>query len=113
MYTSNNKFDAKGKKAKKIKKCLNVMSKALENSPPEMDIKWGFVDLYLLISFLMENYVIAGREADIADFFVGFETDRRAVDDPADLILSGNPYDKDLSDYIAAFVTGGGSEEER
>jgi hypothetical protein len=33
--------------------------------PPEMDIKWGFVDLYLAISRMDELYAITDKEPEM------------------------------------------------
>ena len=75
-----------------------------------MGIKWGFVDLYLLISKMDESYVIRRREVDFADFYVAFEKERREVmPDHSDLLSPGrNSWDRDLYDYIEAFIRSGG-----
>lgn len=109
VYTKNDTFDVDGPQAKRVKRILNILADVLSANPPEMNIKWGFVDLYLAVSVLDREYVIKGREEDILRFFQGFETDRRAVDDPADLIESKDPYDRDMYDYIQAFQTGAGT----
>lgn len=103
MYEKEKNFDVNCGKAKKVKKVLNFMAKVLEDSPPEMDIKWGFVDLYLLISRLMDVYSISERHIDFHDFYVGFEQQRRVVNDPADLLSNPSPTERDLYDYIIAF----------
>jgi 5-methylcytosine-specific restriction endonuclease McrA len=105
MYERNQHFSITSKQAKKVQKVLNIMAKVLKDKPPEMNIKWGFVDLYCAISKLSEEFVLTNRELEIAEFFVSFETDRRKkTKDPAALI-SGNytEWDRDLYDYIQAF----------
>ena len=110
MYSDNKDFGSSGPIAKKVKRHLAYMAKVLKNRPPEMGIKWGFVDLYLLISKMDESYVIRRREEDFADFYVAFEKERREVmPDHSDLLSpSRNSWDRDLYDYIEAFIRSGG-----
>ena len=112
MYEMYEEFNTDGSIAKKIRHNLNYLARVVKNKPPEMDIKWGFVDLYLLISKFDELYVIKDREDDFADFYVAFETDRRAAkSDPSDLLSSNkDSWDRDLYDYIEAFVRSGGTK---
>jgi len=108
MYEDNKKFDQNGVVAKKVKRVFNYMAKVLDDQPPEMNIKWGFVDLYLLISSMMDEYVLDKKHDEFAQFFVGFERERRDVDDPADLLDDTHDlWDKELYDYIQAFTTSG------
>ena len=112
MYENNQSFNSNGPIAGKVKRHLNYMMRVLKDRPPEMKIKWGFVDLYLLISKMSESYVIQGRENDFTDFYVAFEIGRLAIDDPRDLLSSDkNFWDKDLYDYIQAFKSQGGTRE--
>ena len=112
MYKEKQEFDSNGKFAKKVKRNLKYMEKVLKSRPPEMSIKWGFVDLYFLISQMDELYIIKDREADFTDFYVAFERDRlEAGTDPSELLTSGEDcWDKDLYDYIEAFVREGGTK---
>ena len=108
LYEDNRDFASESKVGKKVKKVLSFMAKALSDSPPEMRIKWGFVDLYILVSGLIDDYVLNGKEVEFGQFFVGFERERSDVDDPADLISDGSDYwDRDLYNYIQAFQTSG------
>lgn len=104
MYENNQSFNMSGPIATKIKKVLNYMDIVLKEKPPEMNIKWGFVDLYLLISALINEYDISSRHKDFHDFYISFEKERREVSDPADLI-SGHtsPEQRDLFNYISSF----------
>lgn len=113
MYSDNKSFDLEGKKAGEIKSVLNYMARVLKEQPPEMDIKWGFVDLFLLIWKLRKNYVVKNRETDFLEFFKGFETARRSVDDPSELISdpSSSSWDRDLYDYIESFQRRGSTRE--
>ena len=113
MYEQEQRFNVNGAKAKRIKKILNYMKGVLSTSPPEMKIKWGFVDLYLLISKLDSEYIIGSREEDFLDFFVSFENERQSNEDPADLLIGDpvDPWNQDLFNYIQAFQQSGGRRE--
>ena len=112
MYKEKQDFNMGGSIARKVKRTLNYMARVLEDRRLAMNIKWGFVDLYLLISKMDESYVINEREADFANFYIKFETERRGVSDPRDLISSDKDLWKiDLYDYIQVFKNQGGAEE--
>ena len=114
MYDHNNEtFDANGNVAKKVKRNLNYMAQVLENRPPEMSIKWGFVDLYLLISKMYGSYVIRGRETDFTNFYIAFEKARQEVRSDHSQLLAQNRdcWDKELYNYIEAFNRSGGTKE--
>ena len=96
--------------ARNVKRYLAYMERVLKDPPPEMDIKWGFVDLYLLISEMDKSYVIQDREIDFANFYIAFEVDRRNISDPRELIAQNrSDWDRDLYDYIQAFKSQGGT----
>ena len=111
MYQDNQKFNTNGSVARKVRQRMRYLERVLKNRPPEMDIKWGFVDLYLLIMRIDESYVIRDREDDFADFYIAFEGERRqAMPDYGALRSSGkSPWDKDLYHYIEAFIRSGGT----
>jgi hypothetical protein len=108
MYEDNKNFDKNSKHAKNIKKILDFISEAFMVKTQELGIKWGFVDFYLLISLLMKVYILKDKEQNFASFYVGFEGDRRSVEDAAELIDSGDSWSKDLYKYIDAFNKSGG-----
>ncbi len=108
MYEDYKVFDKKSKHAKNIKKALTFISDAFEVQTPELGIKWGFVDFYLLISILMKTYIIKDKEQGFASFYLGFESDRREVEDAAELINAGDDWSNDLYKYIDAFNKSGG-----
>ena len=112
MYQDNQEFDINGPVAKKVGRRMRYLEKILKDRPPEMDIKWGFVDLYLLSMKMDELYVIRGREDNFADFYVSFEGERRKVmPDYSALLSSGSTWDEDLYRYIEAFVRSGGTRQ--
>ncbi|MDK2584447.1 DUF262 domain-containing protein [Romboutsia sedimentorum] len=106
MYEKNEKLDANAsKKINKVKKVLNYMNKIFASPTPELKIKWGFVDLYLLISKLIDEYDISNRHIDFFDFYISFELERRKALSDTSALLTSNPSDwgKDLYNYIEAF----------
>ena len=107
FYQNQKAFDSNSSKARKIIKVLKYLDKSFIENTPELKIKWGFVDLYLLTSYLLDNYVMSKRNIDLYEFYIGFESERLAVSDPADLLESGDGWNKDLYDYINAFQRDG------
>lgn len=75
MYMDNQDFDVNGDVAKKAKRVLNTLFVMFPTKTPELK-RYNVVSLYGLILDLMENYAIKGREKEIADWFIGFETMR-------------------------------------
>ena len=87
MYEIEKRFNPEGAIAKKIGRVLNYLQRALTPETPEMNIKWGFVDLYWLISRLDEEYVLGDREQDFQNFYRTFEGRRSGVDDIEELVV--------------------------
>jgi len=108
MYETSQHFEMDGAKARKIRRTLVYMDKIFDEICPELAIKWGFVDLYYLVSRCIDQYSINQRHKDFFDFYIGFEKARNSVSDPSDLLVSGHtPLQKDLYDYIMAFKSEG------
>ena len=107
MYENERNFNSEGAVAKKIGRLLNYLQRVLTLETPEMDIKWGFVDLYWLISTLDEEYVLKNREQDFQNFYQTFEGRRRGVDDIEELVQSNDHLDRKLFKYIEAFQRSG------
>ena len=113
MYEGEQEFNHNGTTANKIKRYLHYMARVLEpeESTPEMDIKWGFVDLYLLISKMDESYAISRREQDFKNFYIAFERERREnMNDYGALRTSENHWNRDLYDYVESFIRSGGTK---
>jgi hypothetical protein len=109
MYKEKKIFDKTSSDAKKISRILNYMDRVLTTKPPEMDIKWGFVDLYWAISTLDEEYVLRGSENDVCNAYISFEMRRRKYREDSSVLLghSATEQDRDLYDYIEAFKKDG------
>jgi Protein of unknown function DUF262/HNH endonuclease len=79
MYEKNEDFDSNGAKAKKSRKVLDVLYSAFPSKTPELE-RFNLVSLYSVASQLLENYVIKDRVAELADWFLKFESYRREQD---------------------------------
>lgn len=107
MYESQKDFDPNCEVAKRVLNVLNFMAGVLGERPPEMRIKWGFVDLYLLISQLMHrsDFDVVGEEESFLLMFQAFEQERTSIEDPADLLgADRTEADLDMFRYIEAFT---------
>ena len=110
MYKTQQNFKPSGPIATKINRILNYMERVLDSETPEMDIKWGFVDLYWLISTLDAEYVLKDREQNFQSFYRTFEKQRRDVDDIEELVQSKEYLDNHLFDYIQAYQRAGATK---
>jgi Protein of unknown function DUF262/HNH endonuclease len=77
MYEENTNFDASSPKARKIKRVLDFLLTAFPSKTPELE-RYSVVSLYALVSQVIERYVISDRQAEIARWFLDFETFRRS-----------------------------------
>lgn len=75
MYSENINFDSDSQVAKKIKKVLDYLYKMFPTKTPELE-RFNVVSLYILISSLLDKYVVTDRYKEIADWFIEFETYR-------------------------------------
>jgi hypothetical protein len=76
MYEENSVFDDKSAKAKKVKRVLDYLYLLFPDKTPELE-RYNVISLYIIISALMEKYVIKNREEEIRDWFLEFEQYRR------------------------------------
>ena len=76
MYTSYKDFDSNSQTAKKIKRVLDYLFKMFPSRTPELE-RFNVISLYILISSLMDKYVILKRYEEVAKWFIDFETYRR------------------------------------
>lgn len=107
MYEKHADFDDDGPEAQRVISALDYMARILHSKPQTMNIKWGFVDMYLAVSRLMHRSPVnlEEQEKSFLLMFESFERRRRAVEDPAELLDDGAPPDgRLLFNYIDAFV---------
>ena len=115
MYEFHLNFEVDGHEARKINQQLNYLSKVLAPKPPEMKIKWGFVDLYWLISRMSQKYVIKNREEDFLKFYIDFEKNR-TLNSMAELLEKiedgrATSWESDLYQYGLAFQREGNKRD--
>lgn len=97
---------------KKVTQVLNYMSRIMKHDVAFMNVKWGFVDLYWLVSTLIDKYDLRGLESEFASFYTGFEGDRRkAIKTDPKALASGDYWEKRMFDYIEAFSQQGALKE--
>ncbi len=112
MYKNYSDFDVNGLKARKVKSVLNFMNRMFPDNveSPFLNIKWGFVDVYYLVSCLKDKYNIGRKYTWVYDFYKDFELRRREVNNlgiETQLIQENSSYDdKLLYEYIQKFRVG-------
>src|ERR1700676_1159480 len=79
MYEENKDFDPNGTKARKCRKVLDFLYAAFPSKTPELE-RFNLLSLYSIASQLLENYVIRDRAAELANWFLKFESYRREQD---------------------------------
>ena len=77
MYRDQAEFEAAGPKAKKIRRVLDYLLRMFPEKTPELE-RFNVISLYVMVSQLLERYVVPDRGAEIASWFLDFETHRRA-----------------------------------
>jgi hypothetical protein len=80
MYSDNLDFDYETPKARKIKRVLDFLNNAFQDKTPELK-KHNAISLYLLVSELMEKYVISSKEEDLFNCFIRTRRSTRSRDD--------------------------------
>jgi len=76
MYVREKNFDSSSAKARKIKRVLDYLLVAFPNKTPELE-RYSVISLYVLVSHLLERYVVQNKHQQLAAWFVAFEAYRR------------------------------------
>lgn len=82
MYESYKDFNPSSSEAKSIYRILDYLNRMFPAKSPELK-RYSVISLFILIMDLMPNYDIRDREADIAKWYIEFET-ARAEDEQKD-----------------------------
>jgi hypothetical protein len=86
MYERHADFDSSSAKARKIRRVLEYLARVFTEKTPELE-RFNVISLYTLVSHCLESYVIQGRQDSLREWFLAFETDRRAKEElPADQV---------------------------
>ncbi|OQB81212.1 MAG: hypothetical protein BWX88_04346 [Planctomycetes bacterium ADurb.Bin126] len=91
---------------RRVSEVLTYMHAVQQAQPAWIDRKWGFVDLYLLIS-LTPSRLLPDPDV-LAASYRRFEEVRRAHVQRPEALLEGRNKDKQLFQYIKSFQLGGG-----
>ncbi len=91
MYEDHKSFDSSGVKAKKVKRVLDYLGRAFPEKTPELE-RYSVVSLYAVVSYLLELFVVNDREIELANWFIDFETHRRAQDHVSEDDPNIDPY---------------------
>ena len=97
---------------REITAIMNQLYKAFGGvDTPELDVKWGFVDLLFMLFEMRKYYVITEDVLQaVAQFYKDFELERRGINDPQILLLpeyAGSFAGPRLFDYRECFVREG------
>ena len=76
MYKSQKEFDSKGIMAKRIIKIFDYLAKAFPEKTPELE-RFNVISLYILVSKLIDRFVIDNCHKDLAKWFIEFEEIRK------------------------------------
>ena len=76
MYKDQKEFNASSPEAKKVLRTLDYLNKIFKENTPELKPYYA-VSFYLLISTLLDKYVITNMEDKIFEFFLEFENYRQ------------------------------------
>jgi hypothetical protein len=93
MYEREQSFDVSSPKAKKIKRTLDYLLAAFPEKTPELE-RYSVISLYVLVSHLLERYVVKDMNQQVAAWFIDFEAYRRTQRD-----LSVDDCDPEIVQY--------------
>jgi hypothetical protein len=77
MYRDQAVFDPGGAVAKKIRRVLDFLNRAFPERTPELE-RYNVINLYCLVSVLLDRYVSHDLEKPLAAWFLAFEQERNA-----------------------------------
>jgi len=72
FFKKNRNLNENSRVAIKINRVLNYLDKVFPEKTPEISKNSWLVNLYLLISDLMDKYVLKGREKEVRNFYLNF-----------------------------------------
>jgi hypothetical protein len=79
MYTANQAFDPKSTVAKDIIRTLDILAHVFPERTPELE-RFNVIALYCMVSELQRQYAFEQVKPLLHDWFISFETSRRAID---------------------------------
>jgi hypothetical protein len=80
MYEEQADFDVSSPKAKKVRRVLDFLVEVFPEKTPELE-RFSAVSLYSLVSHCLEKYVMQGRQTQLREWFIAFESERAKQED--------------------------------
>ncbi|MFE2426850.1 DUF262 domain-containing protein [Streptomyces sp. NPDC059373] len=112
MYKDQD-FSPNGPVATKCTATLDFMARVARTGPGKLKTRWAFVDLYLALRILLNEYDLKGLERDILESHLVLESERVQASGSLDELLAQDdqgapdPARVDLFNYISAFTREG------
>jgi len=79
LYKSNANFDINGKIAKAVQRTLGLLAEVFPDKTPELE-RYNVIALYCVFADLQRAYVVSDIKPNLRDWFLDFESRRRAQD---------------------------------
>lgn len=79
LYKANAAFDTSSKTAKAVQRTLNLLAEVFPDKTPELE-RFNVIALYCVFAELQRVYVVNNIKPHLRDWFLGFESRRRAQD---------------------------------
>jgi hypothetical protein len=83
MYSDNAQFDSKSAEAKAVQRVLGILAETFPEKTPELE-RFNVVSLYCVVAEVQKQYAFDQVKPLLRDWFLGFETTRRAQDEIPD-----------------------------
>ena len=79
MYRSHVQFDVQGRVARSVRRTLDILAQVFLERAPELE-RYNLVALYAVVAELQRVYAVDNVLPHLHDWFIGFESRRRAQD---------------------------------
>ena len=106
FYKNNRTFNLRGTETNWIRKVFNALDVAFQTKTPEIRNRASVVSLFLLVSQLLKEYAISGKEQMVRDFFVDFQAKLSA-----EVARGPQAKDMELIDYQTAVIQAADTKE--
>ena len=83
MYEDHVNFDPKSSEAKAVQRTLGILAEAFPEKTPELE-RFNVISLYCMASEMQKQYAFDQVRLVFHDWFLGFESDRRAQEEKPD-----------------------------
>lgn len=83
MYEDHANFDPKSSEGKAVQRTLGILAEAFPEKTPELE-RFNVISLYCMASEMQKQYAFDQVRPILHDWFLGFESDRRAQEEKPD-----------------------------